>query len=106
MAVHDVRALPRCQLSVVAEEQNVNAVQAKVRGSVDGKAWDDLTLLTKANLGFPSADMDVAQGAAVAAFTDPLQLVQGSYGFYDVQVRDAVAGVHGSVILGAVAFGL
>ena len=101
-AVYDVRSLPRCQLSVGVTEAGTNAVEFKVRGSVDGKAWDDLTLLSKAGVAFAAADIDVATSATIHAFLDTGSKVQPAYGFYDVQVRDDVAASHGSVKVTAI----
>lgn len=102
IAVYDVRALPRCQMAFVFTENNVNAVEFKVRGSVDGKAWVDLTILQTTGAAFAAADIDVSN-ASVHGFTDDSSRVHPAYGFFDVQLRDNVSGTHGSGQVAAVA---
>jgi hypothetical protein len=82
----------------IAETGGSNGITAKVRGSIDGSNWTDLTTLDAAGSEAAGVDQTIAASAVLLAFVTPEfdSGAKAGFRFYDVQIKSTVNGSHGT----------
>lgn len=81
----------------IKETGGANGITAKVRGSIDGSNWTDLTTLDSAGSEAGGVDQTIAASATLLAFITPEfdAGAKAGFRFYDVQVKATGAGSQG-----------